>query len=179
MYRGSCGRRHGRPLLVTPRRGDLSGIRRRSQVVRQESAKLPFIGSIPIGASAHVTGSPPLGGAARLRARRLVAIIEVVIIHAVIHSFAERSTEDLFDGRDTARVRRCCPIGLWAVARRKLDQLNRVRSLDELRIPPGNRLERLSRDRAGQHSIRINDQYRICFRWEDGDAYDVEVTDYH
>lgn len=68
---------------------------------------------------------------------------------------------------------------LWSVARRKLTQLNRVRDLAELRVPPGNRLERLRGDRAGQHSIRINDQYRVCFRWEEGYADQVEVTDYH
>jgi proteic killer suppression protein len=65
------------------------------------------------------------------------------------------------------------------VARRKLDQINRVRDVTELRAPPGNRLERLRGDRAGQYSIRINDQYRVCFRWEAGDAYEVEVADYH
>jgi proteic killer suppression protein len=70
-------------------------------------------------------------------------------------------------------------VGLWPVARRKLTQLNRVRDLAELRVPPGNRLERLRGDRAGQHSIRINDQYRVCFRWEEGYADQVEVTDYH
>ena len=68
---------------------------------------------------------------------------------------------------------------LWPVLRRKLTQLNRVRALEELRIPPGNRLEQLRGARAEQHSIRINDQYRLCFRWEDGYADDVEVTDYH
>lgn len=65
------------------------------------------------------------------------------------------------------------------MARRKLDQLNRVRTLAELAVPPGNHLERLVGDRAGRHSIRINDQYRICFVWEDGHADAVEVTDYH
>jgi toxin HigB-1 len=65
------------------------------------------------------------------------------------------------------------------VVRRKLTQLNRVRDLVELSVPPGNRLERLRGDRAGQHSIRINKQYRVCFRWEDGYAEDVEVIDYH
>ena len=68
---------------------------------------------------------------------------------------------------------------LWPAARRKLTQLNRVRELRELNVPPGNRLERLRGNRAGQHSIRINDRYRVCFRWEDGYADDVEVTDYH
>ena len=71
------------------------------------------------------------------------------------------------------------PPALWPVARRKLDQINRVRGLSELTVPPGNHLERLSGDRAGQHSIRINDQFRVCFRWEGEDAYEVEITDYH
>jgi proteic killer suppression protein len=65
------------------------------------------------------------------------------------------------------------------VARRKLTQLNRVRDLRELAVPPGNRLEALRGDRAGQHSIRINDQYRVCFVWENGHADQVEITDYH
>jgi proteic killer suppression protein len=65
------------------------------------------------------------------------------------------------------------------VVRRKLTQLNRVRDIVELSVPPGNRLERLRGDRAGQHSIRINEQYRVCFRWEDGYADEVEVIDYH
>ncbi len=68
---------------------------------------------------------------------------------------------------------------LWAVARRKLDQLNHARHIAELSAPPGNQLERLRGERAGQWSIRINEQYRICFRWEQGHAFDVEITDYH
>jgi len=63
--------------------------------------------------------------------------------------------------------------------RRKLDQINRVRELRELAVPPGNRLEGLKGNRYGQHSIRINDQYRVCFRWENGNAYEVEIADYH
>jgi toxin HigB-1 len=97
----------------------------------------------------------------------------------VIRSWADGATEDLFNGMDSRRARRACPIGLWAIARRKLDQINRVRTVEELKAPPGNRLERLRGDRAGQHSIRINEQYRICFRWESGYADEVEVTDYH
>ena len=97
----------------------------------------------------------------------------------MIRSFADRGTEDIFDGAETRAARRTCPKTLWPIARRKLDQLNRVRDLVELAIPPGNRLERLRRDRAGQHSIRINDQYRICFRWENGYADEVEIADYH
>ena len=97
----------------------------------------------------------------------------------MIRSFADGATEDLFNGVDSGRARRACPVEVWRVVRRKLTQLNRVQSLQELRIPPGNHLERLRGDRAGQHSIRINDQYRVCFRWEDGYAEEVEVTDYH
>jgi len=65
------------------------------------------------------------------------------------------------------------------LAQRKLAILDAAESLLDLRVPPGNRLERLSADRAGQHSIRVNDQWRICFRWRDGDALDVEIVDYH
>ena len=68
---------------------------------------------------------------------------------------------------------------MWPVARRKLDQMNRVVDLQELAVPPGNRLERLRVDRSGQHSIRINDRYRLCFTWRNGDADEVEIADYH
>jgi toxin HigB-1 len=109
----------------------------------------------------------------------LLSITECVIIQGVIRSFADRATEDLFNGVDSRRARRACPVALWPAARRKLTQLNRVRNLVELSAPPGNRLEPLRGDRAGQYSIRINQQYRICFRWEDGYADEVEVVDYH
>ena len=97
----------------------------------------------------------------------------------MIGSFANGATEDIFDGVDSRHARRACPKDLWAVARRKLTQINRVIELKELSIPPGNRLERLHGDRSGQWSIRINEQYRVCFVWEDGHAYGVEITDYH
>ena len=97
----------------------------------------------------------------------------------MIASFRDRGTEDVFDGRSSRAARKVCPQSLLRVARRKLDQINRVGRLEDLAVPPGNQLERLRRDRAGQYSIRINDQYRICFRWEAGDAYEVEITDYH
>ncbi|MBP6772562.1 MAG: type II toxin-antitoxin system RelE/ParE family toxin [Gemmatimonadaceae bacterium] len=97
----------------------------------------------------------------------------------MIRTFADPATEDLFNGVDSRRARQACPNTLWAVVARKLTQLNRVRELRELTIPPGNRLETLKGSRRGQHSIRINDQYRICFRWEEGHADAVEVTDYH
>ena len=97
----------------------------------------------------------------------------------MIRSFADAATEDVFNGVDSRRARTVCPRALWPIARRKLTQLNRVRDLKELAIPPGNRLERLAGSRQGQHSIRINQQYRVCFRWEAGYADEVEVTDYH
>ncbi len=97
----------------------------------------------------------------------------------MIRTFADAATEDVFNGVDSRRARAAYPIALWAVARRKLTQLNRVRDLRELAVPPGNRLERLHGNREGQHSIRINQQYRVCFQWEDGYADQVEVTDYH
>jgi len=107
------------------------------------------------------------------------AATAVVIIACVIRSFADTATADLFNGVDSVRARRACPSTLWAVVARKLTQLNRVRELRELAVPPNNRLKALQGDRKGQHSIRINDQFRICFTWEDGYADDVEVTDYH
>jgi proteic killer suppression protein len=97
----------------------------------------------------------------------------------VIRSFATQGTRDLFDGRDTKDARRTCPITLWGNAKRKLDQLNQAAELRDLRAPPGNRLERLKGDRRGQHSIRINDRYRVCFRWTVEGPEDVEIVDYH
>lgn len=97
----------------------------------------------------------------------------------MIRSVADGATEDLFNGVDGRRARATCPKELWPVVRRKLTQLNRVRDLRELAVPPGNRLEALAGSRKGQHSIRIDQQYRVCFRWEAGYADEVEVTDYH
>ena len=71
------------------------------------------------------------------------------------------------------------PATVYRVAQRKLEMIDAATTLKDLSVPPGNRLEKLKADRKGQHSIRINDQWRVCFRWEDGDAYDVEITDYH
>lgn len=97
----------------------------------------------------------------------------------MIQSFRNRGTEDIFDGLSSQTARKCCPQSIWPVARRKLDQINRVGEVVELTVPPGNHLERLQGDRENQYSIRINQQYRICFVWEEGHAYDVEITDYH
>jgi proteic killer suppression protein len=92
----------------------------------------------------------------------------------VIQSFANRETERLFE---TGKSRKLGSIA--AVAMRKLQVLDNTNRLDDLRRPPGNRLEALKGDRGGQYSIRINDQYRICFRWEQDQPHDVEVVDYH
>jgi toxin HigB-1 len=96
----------------------------------------------------------------------------------VITSFGNGTAEDLFQGRNTKEARKL-PRDLWRVAKRKLDMLNAAHRLGDLAIPPGNHLEALSGDRAGQHSIRINVQYRICFVFKDANAEGVEVTDYH
>ena len=93
----------------------------------------------------------------------------------MIRSFADADTERLFRRE---RVRRC-PADLMRPMLRKLAQLDAAEQLEDLRVPPGNRLEKLRGDRAGQHSFRINDQWRICFRWKTGDAHDVEIVDYH
>ena len=97
----------------------------------------------------------------------------------MIKSFFDRGTEDIFNRVRSKEARRTCPEPVWRVAQRKLDQLNAAVSLLSLRIPPGNRLEALVDDRRGQHSIRINDQYRVCFVWSADGPERVEITDYH
>ena len=96
----------------------------------------------------------------------------------MIASFGDRATEDLYHGRNTRRVRRFPP-PLVRAALRKLDMLNAATSLSDLRSPPGNRLEELIGDLEGHNSIRVNDQWRIVFCWDGGDAYDVRLVDYH
>ena len=93
----------------------------------------------------------------------------------MIQSFRDRATAELFRRH---RVRRL-PSDIQRTALRKLRMLHRSRTLADLRVPPANRLEQLRGDREGQLSIRINDQWRVCFRWEDRNAYDVEIVDYH
>lgn len=97
----------------------------------------------------------------------------------MIASFRDKGTEDLFDGRDTKQARKSCPSDLVRVTRRKLDQLNQAAVLGDLRAPPSNHLEELTGERGGQYSIRINDQWRVCFRWAGSSAEDVEIVDYH
>jgi proteic killer suppression protein len=96
----------------------------------------------------------------------------------MIASFGDRQTEDLFHGRPTARVRRF-PQEITRLALRKLEVLNAAASVLDLRAPPGNRLEALKGDLDGFHSIRVNDQWRIVFRWEGGNAHAVSLLDYH
>ena len=97
----------------------------------------------------------------------------------MIKSFASAGSEDIFNGRNTKDARKTCPRDLWPVAARKLEQLDSVTLRDELRVPPGNRLEVLSRDRKGQFSIRINEQYRVCFVWTEDGPDAVEIVNYH
>lgn len=97
----------------------------------------------------------------------------------MIKSFKDAGTEDVFNDRRSRVARRICPEQIWRVARRKLEQLDSVADLRLLDIPPANRLEALKGDRKGYHSIRINEQYRVVFRWMPAGAEDVEIVDYH
>lgn len=97
----------------------------------------------------------------------------------MIRSFSDQGTEDVFYGRSTKSARKGCPQSAWNVAVRKLDLLDSAAELTDLRVPPGNRLEALSGNRKGQHSIRINQQYRICFIWTVEGPEKVEIVDYH
>jgi toxin HigB-1 len=96
----------------------------------------------------------------------------------LIRTFRTGGTRDIFEGRASKEARRCLPAELWPRARLKLDELDAATDLRQLRLP-SNRLEKLLGDRRGEYSIRINQQYRICFRWSDADAWNVEITDYH
>jgi toxin HigB-1 len=93
----------------------------------------------------------------------------------MIKSFRDKETKKIFSRQISNKL----PQNIQPTARKKLVIIDAAPDLNDLRIPPGNRLEALKGNRKGQHSIRINDQWRICFKWNDGDAYDVEITDYH
>ena len=97
----------------------------------------------------------------------------------MIQGFRDTASQDIHNGKSTKAARSRLPKDLWRTATRKLDQLHRVLELSELRVPPGKNLEALKGDREGQHSIRINDQYRICFKWTDDGPDAVEVVDFH
>lgn len=94
----------------------------------------------------------------------------------MIKTFADKSTKDFWD---TGKSQRMPPANLRKPSRKKLAMLHSATKLEDLRVPLGNRLEELRHDRKGQHSIAINDQFRVCFVWRNGDAYEVEITDYH
>jgi len=93
----------------------------------------------------------------------------------MIKSFRDKETEKIFN----RYLSRKLPQNIQNIARKRLIILDAATEIDDLRLPPGNKLEALKGDRRGQHSIRINDQWRICFKWKDGNSYDVEITDYH
>jgi proteic killer suppression protein len=93
----------------------------------------------------------------------------------MIRSFKDKEAANIYARQRSKKL----PVDIQQVALRKMRMLNNAVNLNDLRIPPANRLEKLSGNRAGQHSIRINDQWRLCFEWRDGDAYEVEITDYH
>jgi len=93
----------------------------------------------------------------------------------VIKTLADKRTKELYESGKSKRF----PSGMWARALRRLEYLDLATIVTDLKVPPSNRLHKLERDRAGQYSISVNDQWRVCFRFEDGDAYDVEITDYH
>ena len=94
----------------------------------------------------------------------------------MIKTFADPDTKEFWN---TGKSQGMPPANLRKSARKKLAMLNSAAHLEDLRVPPGNRLEALRHDREGQHSIAVNDQYRVCFVWRDGDAYEVEIVDYH
>jgi proteic killer suppression protein len=96
----------------------------------------------------------------------------------MIQSFADRTTEDVWNGVNSKAARRI-PTNLWPAVQRKLDQIDSVRNVDSLRVTPGNQLHALTGNLAGRHAIRVNDQYRIVFRFEGEHAFDVQCTDYH
>ncbi|MGW8323991.1 MAG: type II toxin-antitoxin system RelE/ParE family toxin [Thermodesulfobacteriota bacterium] len=97
----------------------------------------------------------------------------------MILTFHDQGTEDVFDGKDSKAARKVCPPDLQRRARAKLFLLDDADTMEDLKIPPSNHLEALQRDRKGQHSIRINRQYRICFRWTEGGVRDAEIVDDH
>lgn len=101
------------------------------------------------------------------------------MVFSMIIGFKNKGTEDIFNGVASKAARKLCPQSLWNITFRKLELIDSVVQLSELKIPPGNRLESLVGNRKGQHSIRINDQYRICFKWTEFGPNEVEVTDYH
>lgn len=110
-----------------------------------------------------------------LRKQRIQSTMSCV----AIRSFADKGTEDIFEGTNTKDARSTLPRALWSVARRKLGMIEQAFILTDLRAPPANHLEKLVADLHGYHSIRINQQYRVVFRWADSAAHEVLIVDYH
>lgn len=96
----------------------------------------------------------------------------------MVRTFADDATQDIWNGTNSKAARRI-PRELWSIVRRQLDQIDAVTKLEDLKVPPGNRLHALRGDLRGLHAVRVNDQYRIVFRFEGGDVFDVRCTDYH
>jgi proteic killer suppression protein len=97
----------------------------------------------------------------------------------LITSFADDETKDIYNGLNSKKARKRLSNHLWEKAQTKLDMLNRAKTLDDLKVPPNNRLEKLAGDLLGKYSIRINDQYRITFKWDAVGITEVQITDYH
>ena len=97
----------------------------------------------------------------------------------MIQSFADRGSEDIYNGYNTKAARAACPRQLWDLAARKMDQLDSAEAAVDLRTPRGDRFEALVGDRRGQYSIRMNDRYRLCFRWSEEGPTEVQIVDYH
>lgn len=97
----------------------------------------------------------------------------------MIIDFFDQASEDIFNGQQSKKAQKCLPKHLHKIAKRKLDMLHAAWNLEDLKIPPNNRLEKLQGDRRHQYSIRINDQYRVVFTWTSGNVTDVEIVDYH
>lgn len=106
-------------------------------------------------------------------------MIPVIPCYAMIVSFKDQATEDVFNGKASRVARKACPQSIQRIAARKLDQLDSVESLNELKVPPGKRREPLAGNRKGQYSIKINDQFRICFKWSESGPFEVGITDHH
>ena len=96
----------------------------------------------------------------------------------MIRTLADDTTQDIWNGLNTKAARRV-PHDLWSIVRRKLDQIDTVTRVDDLKVPPGNRLHQLAGNLRGYHAVRVNDQYRIVFRFQGADAFEVRCTDYH
>ena len=146
-------------------------------ILRPKTPPSSFVGTLlPLTARIHPDNGRFEAGACQAAAGRYALRSErVVLSSAVIAGFRDADTERLWTTGKSKRL----PPQLNRQALKKLYILNAALALENLTVPPGNRLEKLRRDREGQHSIRVNHQYRICFAWRDGNAHDVELVDYH